>query len=115
MRELAEGMPMAVHLVTGGPLRDLDGEQRALVFFFCSECLANVARHAHATAATLELRLDGSNLVISVLDNGHGGAAMTTSRGLRGLADRVEVAGGRLTVTSPPGGPTCIQAEFPLA
>jgi signal transduction histidine kinase len=40
---------------------------------------------------------------------------MTASRGLRGLADRVEVAGGRLAVDSPPGGPTCILAEVPLA
>jgi signal transduction histidine kinase len=61
------------------------------------------------------LRLDGSNLVISVVDNGHGGAAATAARGLRGLADRVEVAGGRLTVSSPPGGPTGIRAEVPLA
>ena len=36
------------------------------------------------------------------------------SRGLRGLADRVEVAGGRLTVASPRGGPTCIRAGIPL-
>jgi hypothetical protein len=115
LRELADGMPMAVHLVTGGPLHNLHDEQRALMFFFCSECLANVARHAHATTAAVELRLDGRNLVISVLDNGHGGAAMTTARGLRGLADRVEVAGGRLTITSPPGGPTRIRAEVPLA
>jgi hypothetical protein len=115
LRELAEGMPITVQLVTGGPLQALHDEQRALVFFFCSECLANVARHADATATTMELRLDDSNLVISVLDNGRGGAAMTTSRGLQGLADRVEVAGGRLTITSPPGGPTHIHAEVPLA
>jgi hypothetical protein len=115
LRDLADGMPMAVHLVTSGPLEKLHDGQRALVFFFCSECLANVALHAGATAATVELRLDDSNLVISVLDNGHGGAAMTTSRGLQGLSDRVEVAGGRLTVSSPPGGPTRIRAEVPLA
>jgi signal transduction histidine kinase len=53
--------------------------------------------------------------VISVLDNGHGGAAMTTSHGLQGLADRVAIAGGRLTVYSPPGGPTRIRADVPLA
>jgi signal transduction histidine kinase len=115
LRELAGGMPMAVDLVTSGPLQNLHDDQRALVFFFCSECLANVAVHAGATAATVELRLDGSNLVISVLDDGQGGAATTTGRGLRGLADRVEVAGGRLTVSSPSGGPTRIRAEVPLA
>jgi hypothetical protein len=115
LRGMVSGMPMMTNLVTSGPLQDLQEVQQAMVFFFCSECLANVALHAGATAATLELRLDGSDLVISVLDNGHGGAAMTTSHGLRGLADRVEVAGGRLTVHSPPGGPTRIRAQVPLA
>jgi hypothetical protein len=115
LRDLAGGMPMTTHLVTSGPLEKLHDDQRALAFFFCSECLANVALHAGATAATVELRLDGSTLVISVLDNGHGGAAATNARGLRGLADRVEVAGGRMTVSSPPGGPTRIRAEVPLA
>jgi signal transduction histidine kinase len=112
---MVNGMPITTKLVTSGPLQDLQDVQQALVFFFCSECLANVALHADATTAAVELHLEGSNLVMSVLDNGHGGAAMTASRGLRGLADRVEVAGGRLTVSSPPGGPTCILAEVPLA
>jgi hypothetical protein len=115
LREMANGMPIATRLVTSEPLQDLPYAQQALVFFFCSECLANVARHADATTVTVELRLERGNLVISVLDNGCGGAAMTASRGLRGLADRVEVAGGRLTVSSPPGGPTCILAGVPLA
>ena len=115
LREMVNGMPITTNLVTSGPLQDLQNTQQALVFFFCSECLANVAVHADATTAAVELHLEGSNLVMSVLDNGHGGAAMTASRGLRGLADRVEVAGGRLAVSSPPGGPTCILAEVPLA
>jgi signal transduction histidine kinase len=101
--------------VTSGPRQDLQPSQQALVFFFCSECLANVARHADATTATIELHFQSGNLLMSVRDNGHGGAVMTASRGLRGLGDRVEVAGGRLTINSPPGGPTCILAEVPLA
>ncbi|HEX3304867.1 MAG TPA: hypothetical protein VHS32_01310, partial [Streptosporangiaceae bacterium] len=43
--------------------------------------------------------------------DGHGGASLASSRGLRGLADRIEVAGGILSVVSPPGGPTRISAE----
>jgi hypothetical protein len=115
LREMVNGMPITATLIASGPLQDLSAAQKALVFFFCSECLANVTRHAEATTATVELHLEDSNLLVSVLDNGHGGAAMTTSRGLRGLADRVEVAGGRLTISSSPGGPTCILAEVPLA
>jgi signal transduction histidine kinase len=44
---------------------------------------------------------------------GRGGASLANSRGLRGLADGIEVAGGILSVASPPGGPTRISAEIP--
>jgi hypothetical protein len=114
LRELAAGMPLPVRVVTDGPLAGLPDTRQALAYFFCSECLANVARHAHATAATVNVRLDDGQLTMSVLDNGQGGATMSAARGLRGLADRVEVAGGRLTVSSPSDGPTCIRADVPL-
>jgi signal transduction histidine kinase len=114
LREMAASMPITSKLVTSGPLQDLPYAQQALVFFFCSECLVNVTRHAQATTATVELHLEDSNLVMSVIDDGHGGAVMKASRGLRGLADRVEVAGGKLAISSPPGGPTCVLAEVPL-
>jgi hypothetical protein len=115
LRDLASGMPIPVRLVTGGPLERLPDEQRALAYFFCSECLTNLARHARATTATVEVRLDAGHLTMSVLDDGRGGAKLSNSRGLQGLADRVEVAGGRLTTDSPPGGPTCIRANVPIA
>ena len=107
-------MPIPVRVITGGPLAELPDTRQALAYFFCSECLANVARHARATAATMDVRLDDSQLTMSVLDNGQGGAGLSGSRGLRGLADRVEVASGRLTVDSPPGGPTRIRADIPV-
>jgi signal transduction histidine kinase len=114
LRDLADGMPIPVKLATSGPLDRLPDEQRALAYFFCAECLANIARHARATTAAVQLRLDEGHLTMSVLDNGPGGAMLPGSRGLRGLADRLEVAGGRLTVDSPRGGPTCILADIPL-
>jgi len=114
LRELAAGMPMPVQVVTASPLAQLPGTSQALAYFFCSECLANVARHARATAATIDVRHNDSQLTMSVTDDGQGGATISAARGLRGLADRVEVAGGQLTVNSPPGGPTCIRADVPL-
>jgi signal transduction histidine kinase len=114
LRELADGLLVPVNLVISGPLELLSAEQRALAYFFCAECLANVARHARATRATVEMHTDERHLTMSVLDDGQGGATLCRSRGLRGLADRVEVAGGSLTADSPHGGPTCIQADVPL-
>jgi signal transduction histidine kinase len=114
LRDLASGMVTPVNLATSGPLEMLSAEQRALVYFFCAECLANLARHARATRASMELHTDGRRLTMSVLDDGQGGATLSGSRGLRGLADRIEVAGGLLTADSPPGGPTCVRADVPL-
>jgi len=114
VRDLAEAMPIAVRVVTYGQLAALPAAHQALAYFFCSECLTNVARHSRASSATVRLNVDGERLLISVLDDGQGGATMGRWHGLRGLADRVEVAGGQLTVDSPPGGPTCIRADIPL-
>ena len=54
------------------------------------------------------------SLVVSVGDDGRGGASLDAGSGLRGLVDRVEALGGRLTVTSPPGEGTRLVAELPI-
>jgi signal transduction histidine kinase len=51
---------------------------------------------------------------VEIADDGEGGAHVSKGHGLAGLADRVHAAGGQLTVTSPTGGPTLIQATLPL-
>ena len=114
LSELAAGMPVPVQVLAEGPLERLPAAHQALAYFFCSECLTNVARHARAATASVHVRLDGDVLAIDVLDDGQGGARIADSLGLRGLADRVAVAGGRLTVDSPPGGPTSVRAEVPV-
>ena len=54
-------------------------------------------------------------LVLEIADDGIGGAATGGGSGLRGLADRVEALGGRLTLSSPPGRGTTVRAEIPCA
>jgi signal transduction histidine kinase len=61
----------------------------------------------------VRLNVTAGLLAMSVSDDGRGGASLANSRGLRGLADRIGVAGGILSVVSPPGGPTRISAEIP--
>jgi signal transduction histidine kinase len=51
---------------------------------------------------------------VRVRDDGRGGADLGRGSGLVGLKDRVEALGGRLSVQSPPGAGTCVQAELPL-
>jgi signal transduction histidine kinase len=113
VREIAVGMPVPVQIDVDGPVEDLPPGLRALTYFFCSECLANMAKHSGASTATVRMNATAGCLTISVGDDGRGGASLANSRGLRGLADRIEVAGGILSVVSPPGGPTRISAEIP--
>ena len=66
-----------------------------------AEALANAAKYAGATAATVSVREDVDTVTVDIRDNGCGGACPTTGGGLEGLADRVSAFGGTLTIESP--------------
>lgn len=82
-------------------------------YFFVSEALANAAKHSGARRITVTGRHDGTRLTVEVADDGRGGADAARGSGLTGLADRVAVVDGRLTLTSPSGGPTLLRVEIP--
>jgi len=82
-------------------------------YFVVSEALANVARHAGATRASVAIVRGGDRLVVEVRDDGRGGATVGAGTGLVGLRDRVTALGGSLHVVSPAGGPTTLLAELP--
>ncbi|WFB05617.1 sensor domain-containing protein [Streptomyces sp. LX-29] len=82
-------------------------------YFAVSEALANIAKHSGAEAARIEGRYADGLLTIDVSDDGGGGADPAGGTGLTGLADRVSVVDGSLTVSSPPGGPTLLCVEIP--
>ncbi len=83
-------------------------------YFVASEALTNVAKHSAASGARLEVRPEGSTLLVRVEDDGTGGAHPAKGLGLAGLAQRVAAAEGRLEVDSPLGGPTVVTARIPL-
>ena len=96
----------------------------ATAYFVVSEALANLTKHAHAASASVRVRLDGdqraggqaedrNGLLVEICDDGVGGADPAGGSGLRGLHDRVAAVGGRLTITSPPGHGTVVQAWLP--
>jgi signal transduction histidine kinase len=103
-------VPVEVRVDLGGRLRE---PVEAIAYFVAAEALANVAKHAAATAATVRVSRTGDLAVLEVSDDGLGGADPARGSGLAGLADRVAGIDGRLTVTSPPGGPTVVRAELP--
>ena len=84
-------------------------------YFVVNEALANVAKHSHATKASVAIVRQGDRLVTEISDNGVGGADPERGSGLHGLADRVAALGGRMHVLSPAGGPTTVIVELPCA
>ena len=91
----------------------------AIAYFCVAELLANVAQHARASRASVSCTQQGTWLRLVVRDDGTGGAQLTTvgssSSGLAGLTDRVHAVDGRLHLVSPPGGPTVVTVDLPLA
>ena len=86
----------------------------ATAYFVAAEALANVAKHANATRATVEITRANGRVAIDVADDGAGGAD-AGGAGLRGLRDRVEALDGRLHVESPAGEGTRVTAAIPCA
>jgi signal transduction histidine kinase len=85
----------------------------AAVYFTVAEALTNVAKHARAGHARVDVDVQGGILIAQVADDGVGGADATAGSGLLGLADRLDALGGTLTVDSPAGGGTVIRARLP--
>ena len=84
-------------------------------YFVATEALTNVAKHSGATHCEVRIRRAWARLVIEVSDDGRGGAHIEPEGGLDGLARRVAGVDGTFTVSSPPGGPTVVRAELPIA
>jgi signal transduction histidine kinase len=118
------GLPAAVaSLLDRVPLTvtaDISDERypqpvESAAYFVISEALANIAKHAQARSATLSIGSQNGTLLITVHDDGKGGAQPTAGSGLQGLVDRVGALDGQLQIHSPPGAGTTIQAEIPCA
>jgi signal transduction histidine kinase len=86
-----------------------------IAYYCVSELLVNVSRHSNASAAAVTARRVGDLLLLDVRDDGVGGADPARGTGLRGLAERVESAGGRFAIDSPAGGPTVVTLELRCA
>jgi signal transduction histidine kinase len=85
-----------------------------IAYFCAAELLTNVAKHSGARHARLEARTVEGRVWLQVSDDGRGGARVGAGSGLSGLSERVRTVDGRLSVQSPPGGPTVVTVELPL-
>jgi PAS domain S-box-containing protein len=84
------------------------------VYYLVSEALANVAKHAQASHATVAIVPSDGRVSVEVSDDGVGGVDAAKGSGLRGLLDRVEALDGSLDVQSDPAGGTRVRAEIPV-
>jgi signal transduction histidine kinase len=84
-------------------------------YFVTAEALTNVATYAKASTARVSAAQTDNRLVLTIEDDGVGGAQPSAGSGLTGLADRLAAVDGTLTVSSEPGSGTRIRAEIPLS
>jgi signal transduction histidine kinase len=104
--------------ITVGALPAMAPEVTATLYRVARETLANVAKHAAATAVRVELRSDGTDVVLRVADNGRGlppGALDQRGEhlGVRLLTDRAQDLGGQFTLGAAAGGGTLAEAVIP--
>jgi len=113
LTSLAERCPVPVQLVNGVDRR-LPGPVEGTLYFVVAEALTNVAKYAAARLVAVTLTDDGSSVVLEMSDDGIGGADQSRGSGLLGLADRVAVNDGALSVESPPGQGTRLVCRIPV-
>jgi signal transduction histidine kinase len=83
-------------------------------YYVASETLANAMKHAQASHVEISLATRQGSLLLSIRDDGIGGADPARGSGLVGLADRVEALGGSIRVHSASGAGTHITVDLPL-
>jgi signal transduction histidine kinase len=109
---LAAHTAVNIHLETTGQ-RFAPATEEAAWFIAC-EAVSNAVKHAVPTMVEIRACEQNGRLLLLIEDDGIGGAD-PAGRGLRGIADRAEAAGGRLRVEARPGGGTIVAAELPCA
>jgi signal transduction histidine kinase len=112
LHSLAESsaVPVSVDIVMAGrPSPAIE----AIVYFSAAELLANAAKHSGARSVVITVRSAVAGMLLTVTDDGTGGARVTDRGGLAGLRERVRTVDGIIDIDSPAGGPTIITIGLP--
>ncbi len=114
LKGIARRSPIPVELDVGIGDR-LSERIEVTAYYVVSEALTNAAKHSKASEVRIAVSTTDGDVRLSVSDDGVGGADQARGSGLVGLKDRVEAAGGTLSVHSPPGAGTHLTVVLPLA
>ena len=111
LHDLARSAPIPV--AVEAPIGRVTASVEAAAYFVVCEALTNAVRHASASRVALSARSTNGTLLVSVADDGIGGARARRGSGLAGLGDRISAHGGTLSIASPLGGGTRIEVAIP--
>jgi PAS domain S-box-containing protein len=116
--EFAQVHELAIEFTDGSLPRTVPKETALCLYRITQEALHNVAKHSRATAAGVRLALKGSDLHLTIDDNGIGFDPQATrakaSLGLISMSERARFVDGRLSVESHPGKGTTVAVRVPL-
>ena len=118
IEERCSGLPLKVTIQAPTELHSMryGDDIEGAAYFFVTEALANVLKHADAKRVTVSMNPREDNLEIAVADDGHGFDTATASlNGLAGLTDRVRALGGTVKVSSRSGFGTRVEATLPVS
>jgi len=104
-------IPVTVSVALGErPARSIE----AIAYFCAAELLTNAIKHGAPTRAALTVVQEDGKVVLTVEDDGRGGAQVGSGGGLAGLFDRVGTLYGSMSIDSPQGGPTRVRIMLPM-
>jgi signal transduction histidine kinase len=112
--------PLALHFTARGRQRRLHEDAQRVILRIVQEAMANIVRHAAASAIRLTLSFGVRRLRVAVVDDGLGFTVEPDFRsyaghwGLVGMEERAEQIGASLRVESAPNRGTTVMLELPL-
>jgi signal transduction histidine kinase len=113
LRELGRRAPLQTDVTVRIPARPAERIEIA-VYYVVAEALTNIAKHAQASQAVVEVDETDGIIRLSVSDDGIGGADLSRGSGLLGLRDRVDALGGTMSLNRPLSGTTLV-VEIPTS
>jgi signal transduction histidine kinase len=111
LRDLARTSPVPVEVEA--PDVRVAASVEAAAYFVACEALTNAVKHGSPSRVAMRAVRENGTLLVSISDDGVGGAVVRRGSGLAGLRDRVAAHGGTLEIVSPNGGGTRVEVAIP--
>jgi signal transduction histidine kinase len=118
LHEFSERTGILVSLDTAAEGAELHDPIATAVYRMVQEALTNVARHAEATRVEVSLSVNGTELLVTIRDNGKGiedaGLRKTKSYGVLGIRERAQTLGGSARIHRLEEGGTAVEILIPM-